>query len=109
MKRGDIVVAAASGEYANKARPWLVVQSDHFAEHPSVTLLLITSTIQSAPIFRITIDPSAGNGLQKVSQIAIDKIVTLPSDSITRVIGTLDPDSMVRVTRALAVWLGLAG
>ena len=108
MKRGDVVVAAAPDDYG-KPRPYLVVQADHFAAHPSTTLLMITTALQSTPLFRITIDPSPRNGLRRISQVAVDKVVTLPSARIAAAIGALDPEQMLRVTRALASWLGIAG
>ncbi len=37
MKRGDLVTIALPGDYG-KPRPALVVQSDLFSEHPSVTV-----------------------------------------------------------------------
>jgi mRNA-degrading endonuclease toxin of MazEF toxin-antitoxin module len=61
MRRGDLVTVAAPGDYG-KPRPALVIQSDLFAELPSVTLCLVTSDLRDAPIFRITVDPSSENG-----------------------------------------------
>ena len=40
--RGDLVTVALPGDYG-KPRPALVIQSDLFAEHPSVTVLPVTS------------------------------------------------------------------
>ncbi|EQD75369.1 transcriptional modulator of MazE/toxin, MazF, partial [mine drainage metagenome] len=37
MKRGDVVTVVAPGDYG-KPRPALVVQSDLFQDHPSVTV-----------------------------------------------------------------------
>jgi mRNA interferase MazF len=102
------VVAVAPGDYG-KPRPFVVVQADQFAGHPSVTVLLVSSDIKAAPLFRITLDPSPSNGLRTVCQIAVDKVMTLPRAKVARVIGELDADVMTRVTRALAGWLGIAG
>ena len=41
MKRGDLVTVALSGDYG-KPRPALVIQSDLFDEHPSITILPVT-------------------------------------------------------------------
>src|SRR5437868_3134847 len=71
MKRGDLVVVALQGDYG-KPRPALVVQSDLFDEHPSLTIAPVTSTIADAPLFRVTIEPTATNGLRAVSQIMVD-------------------------------------
>ena len=108
MKRGDLVTVAMQGDFG-KPCPALVIQSDLFNDtHPSVTVLPLTSEIRSAPLFRITIDPSAENGLHKVSQVMVDKPFTCRRDKTTPALGRLDEDSMLRVNRALMVWLGLA-
>ena len=105
MKRGDVVTVAIQGDYG-KPRPAVVVQSDLFNEtHPSVTLLPLTSTIVDAPLVRLTIDPGRENGLSRVSQVMVDKAITLPRDKIGETIGRLDEEVMIRVTRALAMWL----
>ena len=107
MKRGDVVTVAIQGGYG-KPRPALVVQSDLFNEtHPSVTLLPLTSTIVDAPLVRLTIDPRRENGLSHVSQVMVDKAITLPRDKVGETMGRLDEVVMLRVTRALAMWLGI--
>ena len=108
MRRGDVVTMAVAGDYG-KPRPALIIQSDLFNEtHPSVTIVPLTSTIVDAPLFRITIDPSRENGLARVSQIMVDKILTLPRGKLGKPIGRVDDDLMLRVSRALSVWLGFA-
>lgn len=107
MKRGDVVTVAVQGDYG-KPRPAVVVQSNVFNEtHPSVMLVPLTSTIVDAPLLRLTIDPGRGNGLTRVSQVMVDKVLTLPRGKLGKPIGRLDDDVMVRVTRALAMWLGI--
>lgn len=76
MKRGDIVTVSLSGDYG-KPRPALVIQSNNFMEHTSITVLPITSTIVNAPLLRITFEPDDKNNLQKISQVMIDKIMTV--------------------------------
>ena len=107
MQRGDIVTVAAPGDYG-KPRPALVIQSDLFDALPSVTLCLVTSTLRDAPIFRITVDPSPANGLQRVSQIQVDKILTVARERIGGVIGRLDDTTLLKVNRSLAVFVGIA-
>jgi mRNA interferase MazF len=107
VKRGDVVTVAIQGDYG-KPRPAVVVQSDLFnATHPSITLLPLTSTIVDAPLVRLTIDPGRGNGLTRVSQVMVDKAITLPRDKVGETIGRLDEEVMIRVTRALAMWLSI--
>ena len=108
MKRGDIVTIAAPGDYG-KPRPALIIQADVFNDiHSSITVVPLTSTIVDAPLFRITLDPSRQNGLSRVSQIMVDKVLTLPSEKIGKRVGRLGDTLMTRVGRALTVWLGMS-
>lgn len=107
MKRGDVVTVAVQGDYG-KARPAIVVQSDLFnATHTSVTVAPVTTTIVDAPLFRILAEPTSENGLRSISQVMIDKLVTVRRDKIGRRIGTVEDEIMQRVTRSLALWLGI--
>jgi|SRR6516164_9181705 mRNA interferase MazF len=107
MRRGSIVTAAVQGDFG-KGRPALVVQSDMLFGHPSVTVLLMTSTIVDAPLIRITVEPNEQNGLHMRSQIEVDKIFTIRREKIGAEIGLIDDETMVTVNRALLVFLGLA-
>lgn len=107
VRRGDVVTVAAKGHYSGKPRPALVLQSDLFSALGSVAICLFTTEILDAPLFRLTIEPSSSNDLQHVSQIMIDKIVTVPRETIGARIGILDRELMVRVDRSLAVFLGI--
>jgi mRNA interferase MazF len=108
MRRGDLVTITLQGDFG-KPRPALVVQSDLFnADHATVSVLPITSAIIGTPVFRITLEPSAANGLRKVSQIMVDKIVSMKREKIGEAFGRLDDETLLRVNRALAVWLGVA-
>jgi len=108
MKRGDLVTIAVSGNYG-KPRPALVVQADGFAVLPSVTVLQLTSEVHDEHLVRITVQPSAGNGLQKPSQVMIDRAMTVPRTKVGPVFGQLDDAGMLAVSRALAGFLGLDG
>ena len=108
MKRGNVVTVAMQGDFG-KPRPALVLQSNVFSDiHATVTIALISSEIVQAPIFRLDIEPSEANGLTMPSQVQIDKIMSIRSEKIGSVIGELNDLMMVRVNRALALWLGLA-
>lgn len=107
MKRGDLVTIALSGDYG-KPRPALVIQSDFFAEHPSVTVLPVTSELRQTPLFRIEVEPTPENNLKKTSQVMVDKIQTVPCEKIGKAFGHMDDATMLSVNRALALWLGFA-
>jgi mRNA interferase MazF len=91
-----------------KPRPALVIQADHSSDLTSVTILPITSTLVDAPLLRVPIDPNERNGLERRSQIMVDKPQTPSCSRVGPVIGRLDDATMVSVNRILAVFLGLA-
>jgi mRNA interferase MazF len=108
MRRGDLVAVALPGDFG-KPRLALIIQSDLFNEtHPTLTLLPLTSDIRSAPQFRVTVEPSPTNGLRLVSQIMVDKPMTFRRDKLRAPFGRMDDQTMLRVGRALAVWVGIA-
>ena len=57
MRRGDLVPVVLAGAYG-KPRPALVIQSDLFALHPSLTVLPVTSELRPIETFRILVEPS---------------------------------------------------
>lgn len=107
MKRGDLVTVTLQGAYG-KPRPALVIQSDLFEQHPSVTILPVTSELRETPLFRVAVTPSPDNGLHKPSQIMVDKAQSVPRERIGEVFGHLDDEALLAVNRALAVFLGFA-
>jgi mRNA interferase MazF len=109
LKRGSIVVVASRGADAGKPRPALVVQSDLFnPTHSSITLCPITSDCVDAPLFRLTLPPGARTGLKSVSQVMVDKIVSVPRAAISAEIGECDSRELEAVEDGLRRWLGLA-
>lgn len=107
MRRGDLVTVALSGDYG-KPRPALVIQSDLFSAHPSVTVLPVTGDLRDAPLLRIRVEPGVQNGLRKTSDIMVDKPQAVPRERVGAVIGRVDDATMVAVNRALATFLGFA-
>ena len=107
MRRGDLVTIAMQGDF-RKPRPALVIQSDQFDAHATVTVLLLSSTLIEAPLFRLTVKPAPGNGLRKPSQIMVDKAMTVRRDKLGEVFGRIDDSAMVAVNRAVALFLGFA-
>lgn len=106
MKRGDLVPVVLAGAYG-KPRPALVIQSDLFARHPSVTILPVTTELRPIETFRIAVRPSEKNGLRAPSQIMVDKAHTIPRGKAGSPFGELDARTLREVDRALAVFLGL--
>jgi mRNA interferase MazF len=107
MRRGDFVTVAMQGDFG-KPRPALVIQSDQFSEHTSVTVLPVTSTLVAAPLLRVTVQPTPESGLQKPSQVMVDKAMTVKRDKVGPAFGRIDVDVLVEIERCLAVFLGVA-
>jgi mRNA interferase MazF len=107
MKRGDLVTIALQGDY-DKPRPALVIQSDLFIDHPSITVLPVTSELRDTPLFRVAIQPSQANGLQKRSEVMVDKPQTVARERVGAAFGRLDDEAMMSVNRGLALFLGFA-
>lgn len=106
MRRGDFVTVATAGDYG-KPRPALVIQSDAFEPIPSVTVLPLTSEIHEETLIRITVRPDPQNGLRAISQVMIDKTLTIPRARIGQVIGHADAETMRETGAALGRFLGL--
>jgi len=108
VKRGTIVVVAARGAYTGKPSPALVVQSDLFnPTHSSITVCPITSECVDAPLFRLTLPPGSRTGLRTVSQVMIDKIVSVPRAAVSSEIGACSAGELDAVDEGLRRWLEL--
>ena len=106
MTRGDLVTVAMSGDFG-KPRPALVIQSDSFRETGTVTVLLITSTAIEAPLLRVLVEPDADTGLLQPFWVMIDKAMSVKRERVGRSIGRVRDETLMTVTRNLAVFLGM--
>lgn len=109
MKRGEIWTVAGGSGYAGKPRPAVIVQDDRFAKTGSVTICAFTTDSTEAPIFRLLVEASDANGLAAACRLMVDKLVTIPRSKVRARIGRLEDEDMVRLNRAMMVFLGLAG
>lgn len=107
MRRGDLVTVALQGDLG-KPRPALLIKSDLFDAHPSVTILPVTSDLRDAPLFRITVAANERTGLSQTSQIMVEKPQSVARNKIGGVIGHIDDETLLAVNRSLAVFLGFA-
>jgi mRNA interferase MazF len=109
VKRGEVWTAAGGMDYAGKPRPIVIVQDDRFDATSSITICAFTSDPTDAPLFRIAVEPSETNGLKTTSRLMVDKTTTMQKLKLGRRIGRLADDDMLRLNRALMIFLGLAG
>lgn len=108
MKRGDVCVGAARGAFTSKPRPFVIIQDDRFDASISVTVCPLTTHLLDLPVSRPRLEPTATNGLDRPSQLMVDKVTTVPRESLGPPIGRLSDADVLRLDRALIVFLGLA-
>lgn len=106
VKRGDLYSAIPPGDYG-KPRPVVIVQSDLFAQRDSVTVCLLSSTLIDAPLFRVRLAPGPHNKLRKLSDVMVDKIMTVKRSRLASALGSLTADETAALDQALARWLAL--
>ena len=106
MKRGDIVVVAPYPPF-DKPRPAVILQAQLLDTTETVSMALITSDLMWLPGLRVPVEPSPANGLRRLSDIMIDLLVTVPRARVGGVVGTIEPEVMSQVDRALRLFLGL--
>jgi mRNA interferase MazF len=74
----------------------------------SVTMCAFTTDPTDAPLFRLPIKPSERNGLRAFCRLMVDKITTVSKTRIGTHVGRLADEDMVRLNRAVLVFLGIA-
>ena len=108
MRRGEIWSVSGGPDYSGKPRPAVILQDDRFELKTSVTLCPFTGNLLEAPIFRLRVEPSSENGLRQPSVLMADKITTVPRTKIGQRVGRLSDEDMLRLNRAIVVFLGIA-
>jgi len=107
VRRGEIWTVSGGASYTGKPRRVVIIQDDRF-DTDAVTICPFTSDPTDAPLLRLLIEPDAGNGLAVPSRIMADKVTTVRRSMLGTKIGVLDDASVVRLNRALVVFLGIA-
>lgn len=108
VRRGEIWTIAGGPGYAAKPRPVVIVQDDSFDLTDSVTVCAFTTDPTDAPLIRLPVLASEANGQLAESRLMVDKIVTVPRSKLGDQVGRLDHDDLLRLNRAMLVFLGLA-
>lgn len=109
MRRGEVWTASAGSGYAGKPRPVVIVQDDRFDATDSITICAFTTDPTDAPLFRLPVVPNERNGLRAASSLMVDKLTTVSKTKLGARVGRLDDDDIVRLNRAIVVFLGLGG
>jgi len=108
MRRGDVWTVAGGKDYAGKARPVVILQDDSFDGTESITICAFTTDDTDAPLFRLPVEPNERNGLRVPCRLMVDKVTTVPKSKVGAHIGRLDDEDVLRLNRAVLVFLGLA-
>jgi mRNA interferase MazF len=109
VRRGEIWSVSGGPDYTAKPRPVAILQDDRFEELRSITFCPFTTNPTPAPLFRLIVKPSEQNGLKEESSLMVDKITTVTKGKLGKRIGQLEDQDVVRLNRAVMVFLGLAG
>jgi len=106
MRRGEIWTLR-DDNYASKARPVVVVQSNTVNDFDSVILALLTTFVRPDPSFRVQVDPSEENGLRQPSYVMVEKLATVRRQDLGMRIGSLTAAQMREISQKLAAVLAI--
>jgi mRNA interferase MazF len=109
VKRGEIWTAAAGSGSIGKPRPVVIVQDGRFDATASVTVCAFTTDPTDAPLLRLRIEADEVTRIRESSRLMVDKVTTIPRSKLGERVRQLSDDDIIRLSRALVVFLGLAG
>jgi len=87
----------------------VILQDDRFDATGSITICAFTTDPTDAPLFRLLVEPTETNRLRRPCRLMVDKITTVPKAKVGARIGRLNDADIVRLNRAVLVFLGMAG
>ena len=108
MRRGEIWTVSGGKDYAGKPRPVVILQEDSFDETNSITVCPLTTDPTDAPLIRLILEPNDRNRLRATCRMMVDKITTVPKSKVGSRVGRIDDEDILRLNRAVLVFLGLA-
>ncbi len=86
----------------------MILQDDRFDATGSVTVCAFTMDPTEAPLIRLVVEPDETNRLYERSSLMVDKVTTVPRSRLGERVGRLTDEDMIRLGRAVFVFLGLA-
>ena len=106
--RGDIVISSIGG-LSGKPRPFVVIQTNLLTDNLfTVIVAPLTSEIRlESEDFRPIVRPNAGNNLEQVSQIMLDRITTIHKKDIHKGLGTVSKKELTILNSCISFVLGL--
>ena len=110
MKRGEIYRADLDpvvGSEQGGVRPVVIIQNDTGNLHSPTVIVAAITTRHKKPGLPIHVPISAEeSGLKQDSIVLTEQVRTLEKSRLTRYLGTLTPEAMKRLDRALGLSLG---
>jgi mRNA interferase MazF len=74
----------------------------------AVTICAFTSDPTDTPLIRLPITPNERNRLRSPGRLMVDKVTIVRRSKVRSQVGSLDDKDIVRLNRALLVFLGMA-
>ena len=91
-----------------KPRPVVVIQTDRVGVTDSILICQISSDLQDLSSIRIDLPANAETGLERPSQIMVEKIFAVIKVKCRQHIGRIDDKAQARLNEALFNMIGLA-
>lgn len=85
------------------------MQDDRFDATGSVIVCAFTTDPTDASLFRLLVEADEITRIREASRLMVDKITTVPRSKLGERVGRLHDEDIVRLDRAILVFLGLAG
>ena len=110
-RRGEVYLVnfdPTLGAEIQKTRPALIVQNDVANRHSAITIVAAITSQFDQPLYptEVLIRPPEG-GLRMDSVALLNQIRSIDKQRLVRRLGTLKPETMVRVDRAILISMGL--
>lgn len=107
MRRGDVIAVALQGD-TDKLRPAVIVHADDIPPRDNILVVPFTSFADDAPLSRMVVAPTPGNGLQSRSELMFDRLASAQRSRCRGPFGRLDTEQMIELNARLVAILGLA-
>ena len=100
---------AGGPDYAGKPRPTVIIQDDRFDATRLDHRLLLHDESDRSPGYADRYRAEPGERLERpASKLMVDKVTTVPKSKLGKRLGRLTGEDMLRLNRAIVVFLGLS-
>ncbi|HEY5714125.1 MAG TPA: type II toxin-antitoxin system PemK/MazF family toxin [Candidatus Gracilibacteria bacterium] len=110
VKRGEIYMVSfdpSRGSEQSGTRPAIIIQNNIGNLYANTTIIAALSTRISDYPQNVIIEPSKENGLPKKSCAKLDQILTISQQRLSKKLGQLTSEEMLKVNTALKLSLEL--